>query len=309
MSSAIVFVCGATGTQGGALTHHLLKNGIKVQAITRDIDSIAAKRLLSLGVALTEGNFDNEECLVQSMTGCTTLFLNLTPNHTDPTGEVEQAKQILAAAKQVGINQIIYTSALGTANPERLRHWNPNSLVGMVVLSKQAIEEQVRTSGLEQWTILRPGNFMSNFLDPLVRMYQGLVETGTFTTALTKDTVLPMVDPNDIGKFAAAAVMEPARFNHKEIEIASQMMGLEEVMQDLSRATTQTLRVSFLSEEKVDRQVRQNPFLAAQVVMRDMSQFVDMDEVRAWNIELGSFAQFLEREKERVSQTYSGTCI
>lgn len=304
MSSPIVFVCGATGTQGGALTHHLLQKGIKVQAITRDINSTTAKNLLSLGVSLTEGNFDDEQCLLRGMTGCTTLFLNLTPNPTNPTGELDQAKRILGVAKKVGINQVIYTSALGTTNPERLRHWNPNSFVGMIVLGKQVIENQVRDSGFEQWTILRPGNFMSNFLDPLVRMYQGLVETGTFTTAFTKETVLPMVDPNDIGKFAAAAVMEPTRFNRKEIEIVSQMMGVEAVMQDLSRATGKTLSVSFLSEEEVEVQSRQKPFLAFQVAMRDLSQFVDMEEVKKWNIELGTFAQFLEREKERVDKTY-----
>lgn len=304
MSSPIVFVCGATGTQGGALTHHLLQKGIKVQAITRDINSTTAKNLLSLGVSLTEGNFDDEQCLLRGMTGCTTLFLNLTPDPTNPTGELDQAKRILGVAKQVGINQVIYTSALGTTNPERLRHWNPNSFVGMIVLGKQVIENQVRDSGFEQWTILRPGNFMSNFLDPLVRMYQGLVETGTFTTAFTKETVLPMVDPNDIGKFAAAAVMEPTRLNRKEIEIVSQMMGVEAVMQDLSRATGKTLSVSFLSEEEVEVQSRQKPFLAFQVAMRDLSQFVDMEEVKKWNIELGTFAQFLEREKERVDKTY-----
>lgn len=304
MSSPVVFVCGATGAQGGALTHHLLENNIKVRAITRDVNSPAATKLLSRGVSLTEGDFDDEQCLIKGMTGGTTLFLNLMPNHTNPTGELDQAKRILAVAKQVGINHVIYTSAMGTTNPERLPHWNPNSLVGVALLTKQAIEDQVRNSGFERWTILRPGNFMSNFLNPLVRMYQGLVETGVFKTAFTRETVLPMVDPNDIGKFAAAAVMDPARFNGKEMQIASQMMDVEEVMRDLSHATGKTLSASFLPEEEIERQSQQNPLLTVQVVMRDMSQFVDMKEVRKWNIDLGTFEQFLEREKERVDQTY-----
>lgn len=157
------------------------------------------------------------------MVGCTTLFLNLSPNHTNPNGELGQAQQILTIAKQVGIQQVIYTSAMGTTDPTRLQHWNSNSLVGMVVLGKQAIENEVRNAGFKYWTILRTGNFMSNFLDPLVRMYQGLVETGIFTTAFTRETVLPMVDPNDIGKFAAAAVLNSAKFNQKEIRKKSRL--------------------------------------------------------------------------------------
>jgi hypothetical protein len=39
--------------------------------------------------------------------------------------------------------------------------------------------------------------------------------------------------------------------------------------------------------------------------MRDLSQFVDMDKLKEWKIELGTFSEFLEREKNRVMETYS----
>jgi uncharacterized protein YbjT (DUF2867 family) len=304
MSSPKVFVCGATGTQGGALIQNILEHSVEIHAIARNINSDAAHMLRSLGVTLAEGDFDNEECLKKSMAGCTTLFLNLSPNHTNPKGELGQAQRVLAIAKQVGIQQVIYTSAMGTTDPTRLQHWNSNSLVGMVVLGKKAIENEVRNAGFKYWTILRPGNFMSNFLDPLVRMYQGLVETGIFTTAFTRETMLPMVDPNDIGKFAAAAVLNSAKFNQKEIEIASQMMGVEDVMRALSDATGKDMKVAFLSKDEIEEQASQNPFLGAQLVIRDLSLFVDLEDVKSWGIELGSFARFLKREKARVDATY-----
>ncbi|KAJ5090266.1 hypothetical protein N7532_008950 [Penicillium argentinense] len=305
MSAPIVFVCGATGTQGGALANHLLQQNIPVRAITRNTQSEIAQNLLARGVHLTQGNFDNEEALRKAMTGCTALFLNLMPSHLKPTGELDQAKKIIAIAKEIGINQIIYTSAMGTVNPERLPAWNPASFPGMVLLSKQSIENEVRTAGFEKWTILRPGNFMSNFINPLVRMYNGLVETGVFTTAFTIETVLPMVDPNDIGRFAAAAVLGSDRFHGKEIEVASQMMGAQALMEDLSQATGKDMRVVFLSDEEINEKVTQDPFLGAQLVIRDMAIFVEFEKVKEWNIELGTFAQFLEREKERVQATYN----
>lgn len=305
MRSPKVFVCGATGTQGGALIQNLLEHHIEIHAITRNINSDAAQKLRSLGVSLAEGDFDNEECLKKNMAGCTTLFLNLSPNRINPKGELEQAQRVLSLAKHLGVQQVIYTSAMGTTDPTRLQHWNPNGPVGMVVLGKQAIENEVRNAGFKHWTILRPGNFMSNFLNPLVRMYQGLVETGTFTTAFTHDTVLPMVDPNDIGKFAAAAVLDSAKFNRMEIEIASEMMGVEEVMRHLSDATGKDMKVTFLSEKEIEDQISQNPLLGAQMVIRDLSLFVDLKKVKSWGLELGSFAQFLKREKTRVDSTYS----
>ncbi|KAJ5168936.1 uncharacterized protein N7482_004530 [Penicillium canariense] len=305
MSPPIVFVCGATGNQGGALIQHVLEHGVKVHAITRDLTSPAALNLQSQGVSLMEGDFDNQESLRKSMSGCTTLFLNASPNLKRLPAEAEHAKQVLAIAKEVNIQHIVYTSALGTNNPEGLKNWDPRSLIGTAVLGKQVIEKEVRNGGFQTWTILRPGNFMTNFLYPFVSMYQGLVDKGIFTTAFTRETILPMVDPNDIGKFAAAVVLDPVKFNQKEIEIASQMMGIEAVMSDLSQAARKDLQVIFLSEQEIMEKVPQDLFIHGQLIMRDMAQFVDMEKVKEWNIELGTFPQFLRREKERIEKTYS----
>jgi uncharacterized protein YbjT (DUF2867 family) len=304
MSSPIVFVCGATGTQGGALTTHLLQHNIQVHAITRNIQSEAAQKIKNHGVYLTEGDFDNEGTLQKAMINCTSLFLNLSPNHQNPSAELSQAKSIISIAKKAGITQIIYTSAMGTVNPERLPRWDPTNLAAKVLLSKQSIEKEIQNAGFEHWTILRPGNFMSNFLNPLVRMYQGLVETGKFTTAFTPETVLPMVDPYDIGRFAAAAVYDPTRFHGKEVEIASQMMVAEAIIKDIAQATGREMGVVFLSEEEVKEKMVTDPFLGPQLLLRDMAIFVDFEMVKGWGIELSTFAKFLEREQVRVKGTY-----
>ena len=305
MSSPTVFVCGATGTQGGALTHHLLAKNISIHAITRTEDSASAQRLKSQGVSLSKGDFDDEESLQHAMINCTALFLNLNPDFAKPNGELEQAKHLIKVAKDVGITQIIYSSAIGINNPEKLSHWNPASPMAKALLVKQAVENEVKNAGFDNWTILRPGNFMSNFLDPRVRMYQGLVETRKFTTAFRPETKLPMVDPKDIGRFAAAAILDPARFNQHEIEVTSELKGGDELMQDLSRATGKEFQAVFLSDSEIQEQLPKNFVLGPQMLMRDMSQFVDLDNIKRYNVELGSFAQFLEREKEHLEKTFS----
>ena len=304
MSFPKVFVCGATGTQGGALIEKLVEHGSEIHAITRSIKSGIAQKLTSLGVALTEGDFDNEESLRKSIAGCTTLFLNLIPNHTNPTVELDQAQRVLSIAKESGVEHVIYTSILGATNTKHMPHLDPNSLLGKMLSTKEAIENEVRQANFAHWTILRPGNFMSNYLDPLVRMYQGLVETGTFTTAFSRETIIRMVDPNDIGQFAAAAAMHPVKFDRKEIEIMSETMRVEEVLRDLSAATGRDLKANFLSEEELKEQIPRNPLLGAQIALRGMPQLVKPEQVKCWGIELGTFARFLEREKARVEETY-----
>ncbi|KKK16910.1 hypothetical protein P175DRAFT_0427944 [Aspergillus ochraceoroseus IBT 24754] len=300
-----IFVCGATGAQGGAMVNNLLKSNMKAQAIARDPSSKASQALQSAGATLFKGDFDDEDSLRQGMKGCTGLFLNLKPDLTDISRELVQAKRILSVAKEVGIQQVVYSSGFAVPEPQRLRYWDPNSFVANILLSKQAVEAEVRSAGFKTWTIIRPGSFMANMLPPHVHMmYAGLVDKGEFATALTPETVLPMIDTNDIGKFGAAAFGDPDRFHEKEFEIASELLGMDDLVKSLSRATGRHLKVNYLAEDEVDRQKATNPFLAGQQFARDMVQFVDMDEVRAWGIPLGTFEQFLEREKDRVAQAY-----
>ncbi|KAJ5353747.1 hypothetical protein N7541_006311 [Penicillium brevicompactum] len=304
MSSVNVFVCGATGTQGGALIDHLFKSNANIHAVTRTPDSEAAQRLKALGVSITKGDFDDDESFRKPMANCTSLFLNLMPKLTDLNASLEQARRILKIAKDAGIKQVIYASATSADDPRRLKDWDPSSIISTMMLNKQAIENEIRTAGFEYWTILRPAHFMTNFLSPMARMYQGFTETGVFTTAYTPDTVLPMVDPHDIGAFAAAAVLNPAGFNQQGIPIASQFLGVEDLIQYISRATGRELKIVYLSEEEVQSQKATNPFIAGQHMARSMASLVDLEEVKKWNLPLGTFDQFLQREKARVDATY-----
>ncbi|CAI7603666.1 unnamed protein product [Penicillium discolor] len=295
MSSPTVFVCGATGTQGGALIDHLLKADVKIHAVTRTPNSAAAQLLKSRGVLITEGDFDDDS-VRKSMANCTSLFLNLMPALTNLNASLEQACRLLKIAKEVDIKQVIYTSGLSANDPQRRKSWDPTSIISAMMLNKQAIENEIRKAGFESWTILRPA--------PKTMMYPGFTKTGVFTTAFAPDTLLPMVDPNDIGQFAAAAVFDPVKFNHQEIEIASELLGIDATIQSLSRATGREMSVVYLSDEEINAQKATNPFIAGQLMARDLRSFVDLDKVKAWNIPLGNFEQFLQREKSEVDATY-----
>ncbi|KPM36503.1 hypothetical protein AK830_g10066 [Neonectria ditissima] len=307
MSTTKAFVCGATGTQGGAIARHLRAKTIEVNALARDPTSDKAKSLESLGVKLWHGDYDNKEALAAATIGCTTIFINLMPNLQDLSTEVVWAKNILEAGKAAGAKHVIYSSGFSVGQTEKCKFLDQQSFVAMVLRSKHEIELLVQAAGYEHWTILRPGNFMANYLPPLVRMYGGLVEQGVWTTAMTAETVLPMVDTETIGRFGAAAILEPERFSGKDVAFADQLMGGDEIIAELSAATGRELKVVYLTDEEIEEQKGSNIFIGGQLAMRDMSQFVNMDEVKGWGIPLSTFKVFLEREKERVNETYNKT--
>jgi uncharacterized protein YbjT (DUF2867 family) len=303
MSNQTFFVTAATGPQGGAVTRHLLKKNCTVHAITRNIGSPAAQELQKLGVKLVTGELDNEESLKAGMQGCTGLFLNLPSN---PMTAQPFAKCILAIAKSVGIKHVVYSTALGANSPEKFAAWSPGGMIEIVMHPKQVIEEIVRTYGFEYWTILRPGNFMANFTQPKIPIvYPGLETTGVFTTSFGKETLIPMVDHDDIGKFGAAALLDPKRFDQHGIEIASEFLTVDQIVAELSKATNKKISAHHLSDDEFQIEAAKNSPASWQKFLQDLAQFVDMEKLKTWGIPLNSFADFLQREKDIVIETYA----
>lgn len=293
-----VFVVSATGTQSSALARQLRSLGWEVHATTRNPSSPAAEALSSIGVRVSKGDWDSPSALSEAMAGCQFLFLNLFPDLADPPHELEQAKSILQIAKAAGVKHVVYSSGFSLEGPD------PAGLAGAVRASKRNIEREVSSAGFEKWTILQPGYFMANFLAPKVAMYPGAAESGVFTLALLPDTQLPLIDHEDIARFAVAAFRDPDRFSGQLVKLAGDLLTVEDIMPLLSAAAGREIRATYLSAEEVEAQKESNPFLSGQLAARRMAEYVDMDRVKSWGLPLGSFTGFLEREKDAVRETY-----
>ncbi|KAK4062838.1 uncharacterized protein Triagg1_9708 [Trichoderma aggressivum f. europaeum] len=303
MSQPKVFVCGVTGTQGGAVARKLLSENVAVTAIARDLSSPQAQSIEALGAKLFPGNFDDTSTLERALAGCTAAFLNFSPDFNDWTAELRWAKSIIAAAQNAGVKHILYSSGFAVNAPERLEHWDPDSVMAIVLLSKQSIENEVRGAGFNYWTILRPGNFMANYLPPKVIMYGDLPRSGIWHTALLKETTLPMVDEDTIGHFTSAAILNPTKFTGQEIELADELLRPEQILERLSATAGRRLKAEYMSDASIEEK-KSNPFILGQFAMRDMVQFVDMEKVQSWEVPLSSFNAYLERNKEYVKKTY-----
>jgi len=299
-----VFVVTATGTQGSALCRQLHQLGWQVRATVRNPDSRPAQALAHLGVALNVGDWDDEAALAAGIAGSDMLYLNLVLNYRDLEDERTWALRILRTAKAAGVQHVVYTSVISADAPERRTLLPADHIFAKALSYKNIIEGLVQRGGFKHWTILRPGFFMSNLLDPKVRMYYEIFERNTWLTAMTPDTKLGLVDPEDVAKFAVAAFQDPKRFDKQGIELVGERLTAEQIMEVLSGAVGRKMKAQFYTEEEIRTGIATNSFIAVHLLHRDVENFVNVEKVKSWGIRMGTFREFLEREKTAVSETY-----
>ncbi|KAK7215757.1 hypothetical protein V2G26_003760 [Clonostachys chloroleuca] len=305
MAILSVFVCGVTGVQGGALARELLAKGVSVHSLSRDLESDKSKAIKSLGVKLWHGDFDNEEALKTAIAGTQALYLNLVPNFSDPAGELRQATLMIRIAKESGVSHLVQGSGIGFDLLQQSVADQPDSPIAAMAQSKLGIEAEVRNAGFQTFTILRPGTFMTNFLAPFVDHYPGLAENGRWIAPVSPETALPIVDPKTIGIFASAAILDPARFNGKEIAYTDELLPIGELLNKLGKAAGKNLELVPLSDDEIEAQKKQNPFIYVQLTMQEIHKKVDVEDVKTWNLPLSSFDAFLEGNKEKVLATFA----
>ncbi|KAI1414125.1 NmrA family protein [Hypoxylon sp. FL1857] len=308
-----VFVTSATGSQGSSLCYELRKLGWNVRAITRDPRSSSAQALSAAGVHLTTGSWDDEAALRDGLEGCDKLFLCLFPNLEDFEIIPRQAALITRLAKAAGVRQAVASTTLGCFMLEE-------GFVPPVTLSplfeahlhcKKRMEQTV-IDGFEQWTVVRPGLFMANFIEPKIRTGYTEPKKGTWTTALTTESLLGLVDHVDIGRLAAAAFKDPATFHGRKLGIVSEDLRVQDAMDQLAEAISdgRTIKAVYMTEEEVARAQAlakaggSGLVIASEPSLRYTSGYTNLDELQRLLHGLTTFKQFLVREKDAVAKTY-----
>ena len=70
--SKMIFVCGVTGRQGGAVARALLRDHWPVRGLTRDPSRKEARELQRLGVEIVRGDMSDRDDLEKHIQGCQT---------------------------------------------------------------------------------------------------------------------------------------------------------------------------------------------------------------------------------------------
>ncbi|MEU8633960.1 NmrA family NAD(P)-binding protein [Amycolatopsis sp. NPDC048633] len=228
-----VLVTGATGKQGGATARALLKAGVPVRALVRNPSR--AQELRDLGAELVVGDLYDPGSLVPAMKDVRGVFSVQLPDMANLEGDSEwvQGRNLVDAAARAGVPQFVHTSVSGAGQHRSVPGWTEGRWASMehYLETKTAIQDRVRDAGFAQWTLLKPGFFMENFLPPSF-----LLPHGRLVTIIKPRTELSLVAVDDIGAAAAAAFADPARFHGVELELASERMTMTRVAEILSRA-------------------------------------------------------------------------
>src|SRR6266852_1085911 len=209
-----VLVAGATGRQGGAVIRHLLPNGWKLRALTRNPGSHAAQELARQGVEVVQGDLEDPSSLERASRGVYGIFSVQDFWTVGAKREVQQGKNLADVAKKAGVQHFVYSSAGGAERNTGITHWE----------SKWEIEKHIRKLALPA-TILRPAAFMETY--HILEVEVGILK-GKLTDPISGDKPYQTIANDDIGAFAALAFERPQEFVGMELEIAgSELTNLE----------------------------------------------------------------------------------
>ncbi|MFE5997178.1 NmrA family NAD(P)-binding protein [Streptomyces sp. NPDC056454] len=235
--TAPVLVTGATGRQGGAVTRALLAAGVPVRALVREPHAPRAKAVEALGVELVTGDLSVRTSLDPACAGVRAVFSVQMPPMSeagpDFAAELAQAANLVEAARAAGVDQFVQSSTSGVGRHTETPGWAEGRWAAMegYFTTKQAILERVRGAGFARWTVIKPAFFMDNL--PQLAPHG---PEGGLATVIQPDTTLALVATEDIGAAVAHAVQEPERFHEVELELAGELLTMEEVARTLSTA-------------------------------------------------------------------------
>jgi uncharacterized protein YbjT (DUF2867 family) len=213
--TAPIAVLGATGQQGSATVDALLDRGLPVRAITRNVDSAAARALTKRDVAVVAADLEAPESIRVAFEGAAAAFAMTSftaPRGTE--GEISHGRAILDAAQGAGLPFLVYSSVGGAERHTGIPHFE----------SKRRIEEFL--IGSVPVNVIRPTFFMENLPGVIVRDGAELL----VRMPMPGDVPLQMISVQDIGK-AAAALLTQREPDTAPVEIAGDEVTGERIAQ------------------------------------------------------------------------------
>lgn len=302
----LILVAGATGTQGGAVIDALIAKGIAVRAIVRNKNNEAAKALSEKKVELVEATFDDLAGLMQAAKGATGIFSVQMGSHPGNKGEeTRHATNLITAAKAAGIKQIVHTSVARAGEHKNFVDWDKGVWEPLYWEEKAAAIDAVKNAGFTYWTIIKPPFIMVNLLPPMDEMMFPTITTGIIATPIAPETKIDWVSPNDLGRFAAEAFVQPEKFNKKEFAIVGETFTMDEVADVLTNVIGKPFKAISQSNEEALASGLFKYGIDSYIWQNVEGYNVDPHEAAEFGFQPESLKSFLEKNKSILEEKYS----
>lgn len=218
-----IVVTGATGQLGRLIIESLLGRGVpadQIVAVGRDTDRLAD--LAGRGVVTVRADYDDPESLQAAFAGADKLMF---VSGSEVGRRVVQHGNVVTAAKEAGVGQIVYTS---------IAKADSSSLV--LAAEHKATEQLIQDSGLP-YVFLRNSWYLENYTAQLPTYLQhgvaGAADDGRVSAATRADYAE-----------AAAVVLTTEGHTNRVYELGGAPFTLTELAAEISRQTGST--VSYL---------------------------------------------------------------
>lgn len=308
----IITVFGATGAQGGGLAWAILHDKgseFSVRAVTRDPSSDKAKALEDAGAEIVQADindFDSIKNALKDAYGA--YFVTFFWDHFSPEKEFNQARELAKAAKQAGLEHVIWSTL------EDTRLWVPLSSDQLPTLQEKYKVPHFDAKGeANQFFIAEkvPTTFFypSFYWENMIYFGQGPQRDDNGKLALSLpigDKKMAGIAADDIGKCAYGIFKKGKMMIGKSVGVAGDQLTGDEMASALSEALGEEVYYNEMEPE----QYRNLDFDGADD-MGNMYQFYrDFDDAvnstrdvsfsEKLNPELKSFKEWLDENASKL---------
>ena len=211
----MVAVVGATGRQGSAVVRHLLAEGWRVRALTRDPTSAASRVLRDRGAEIHRVDTDDVHSLRPAFEGAYGVFNVQNPMTSSIEAEVRQGRNVADAAAEAAVCHVVYGAAGVGTMETGIGSWD----------SKVTVAEHYRTLGL-RLTVLRPMAFMELMTDK--GYYPAVSVWHVMPKLMGSSRPVGWLCTDDLGAVVARVFADPQRWGGAALSLAADVQSIDQ---------------------------------------------------------------------------------
>lgn len=226
MTNPTIAVSGATGSQGGSVVRHLKRHGAhRVRALTRRPEAYDGPADEAVQVDL-----DVEATLEGALRGAHGVFL-VTNFWEQGTDEIQQAKAALRAARQAGVEHLIWSSLPNVEEISGGRWEVPH------FTDKARVDAMVREAGFPRFTIVQPPFYFENLLGTMGPQPMQDGRKG-WTLPIDPDArVIHMGAIDELGSLVAGAFARPEQSAGRTLAMSAGLYSFADVVEAYAAAS------------------------------------------------------------------------